>query len=173
MKKTEGKSRQDESYTTTLLVTQTPKEVFDAINNVRGWWSESVEGITDQLNAEFLQYYQDVHIAKMKIVEFIPGKKVTWLVLDSYFNFTKDETEWKNTKICFEISRKDNQTQLLFTHVGLVPEYECYDVCNDAWSDLINLSLRGLITKGKGRPNPKEENDLNTKQVKRWKLSDV
>ncbi len=138
-----------------------------------GGGRKSVEGITDQLNAEFLQYYQDVHIAKMKIAEFIPGKKVTWLVLDSYFNFTKDETEWKNTKICFEISRKDNQTQLLFTHVGLVPGYECYYVCKDAWSDLINLSLRGLITTGKGQPNPKEENGLNTKQVKRWKLSDV
>lgn len=173
MKKTKSKSRQDESYTTTLLVNQTPKEVFDAINNVRGWWSESIEAITGKLNAEFLQYYQDVHIAKMKIVEFIPGKKVTWLVSDSYFNFTTDEAEWKNTKICFEISVKNNQTQLVFTHVGLVPEYECYDVCKDAWGDLINRSLRGLITTGKGQPNPKEGNGFNITQVKRWKLSDI
>lgn len=171
MKKTESKSLQNKSFTTTMLVTQTPKEVFDAINNVRGWWSESVEGTTDKLDAEFLQYYQNVHIAKMKIVEFIPGEKVTWLVLDSHFNFTTDETEWKNTKICFEISRKGNQTQLLFTHMGLVPEYECYDVCNDAWSDLIKLSLRKLITTGKGQPNAKEGNGFNPKQIKRWKLS--
>jgi len=165
MKKTENKS-----FSTTLLLTQTPKEVFDAINNVRGWWSESIEGITDQLNAEFLQYYRDIHIAKMKIVEFIPGKKVIWLVLDSHFNFTKVRSEWKETKICFEISRKGNKTQLLFTHLGLVPQYECYDVCNDAWNDLINISLRGLITTGKGHANPKEDDVFNPKQSKRWKL---
>jgi hypothetical protein len=170
MRSKKSKSLQNDSFTTKLLVTQMPKEVFDAVNNVRGWWSEEVEGITDKLNAEFLQRYQDVHIAKMKIVEFIPYKKVTWLVLDSHFNFTKDKSEWKNTKICFEISRKGNQTQLLFTHLGLVPEYECYDVCNDAWNNLINLSLRSLITTGKGQPNPKEGKGFNAKQAKRWKL---
>jgi hypothetical protein len=170
MKKSESTSLQDKSFTTTLLVTQSPEEIFDAINNVRGWWSESIEGITDQFNAEFLQYYRDIHIAKMKIVECIPGEKVTWLVLDSHFSFTKIKSEWKNTKICFEISRKGNKTQLLFTHEGLVPAYECYDVCNDAWSDLINISLRGLITTGKGHPNPKEEDGFNPKKSKRWKL---
>lgn len=176
MEKTERESIKNKSFTTKIVVTQTPAEVFNAISNVRGWWSEAIEGITDRLNAEFIQYYQDIHIAKMKIVEFMPGKKVTWLVLDNHFSFTKDEGEWKGTKICFEISVKRNQpdghrTQLVFTHQGLVPEYECYDVCNHAWNDLIKLSLRGLITNGKGRPNPKEKNSFPGIQHKRWKLS--
>lgn len=170
MKKTESKSLQNKSFTTTLLVAQTAKEVFDAINNVRGWWSASVEGITDQLNAEFVQYYRDIHIAKMKIIEFIPGKKLTWLVLDSHFSFTKDESEWTDTKICFEISKKGNQTQLLFTHLGLVPAYECFDICNGAWKELIKISLNNLITTGKGQPNPKEKG-FDPMREKRWKLS--
>jgi hypothetical protein len=53
--------------------------------------------------------------------------------MDNYFDFTQDKSEWKGTKIVFEISQKDNKTQLHFTHVGLVPEYECYDICRQGW----------------------------------------
>ena len=40
-------------FNTTLLVDAAPSEVYDAINNVRGWWSEEIEGDTDKLGAEF------------------------------------------------------------------------------------------------------------------------
>ena len=159
-------------YTATLLVDQSPEEVFNAINTVRGWWSEEIEGSTDKLNAEFLHHYREVHICKLKIVEFIPDKKVVWLVLDNYFNFTKDESEWKGTKISFEISKKGTQTQLRFTHIGLVPEYECYEVCYDSWSNYINNSLYSLITTGKGQPNPKEGDGFNAEIVKKWNLKE-
>jgi len=143
-------------FTTTILVDQTPIEVFNAINNVRGWWSEEIEGGTGKLNDEFSYHYQDVHRCKMKIIEFIPNKKVVWQVLDNYFSFTKDKNEWKGNKIIFEILEKDNKTQLQFTQVGLIPEYECYDVCQNAWSTYIQKSLYNLITTGIGNPNGKD-----------------
>lgn len=143
-------------FNTILLVDQTPAEVFNAINNVRGWWSENIEGGTTRLNDEFTYQFKDVHKCTMKLIEVIPDKKVVWLVLDNYFNFTEDKTEWTGTKIEFEISEKENKTQLHFTHRGLVPAYECYNICFDAWTHYINDSLRNLITTGKGLPNPKE-----------------
>lgn len=147
----------DQNYTTTFLVDQTPKEVFNAINNVRGWWSEEVEGGTAKLNDEFNYHFRDIHSCKMKLIEVIPDKKVVWLVLDNYFSFITDQSEWKNTTIIFEIAEKDNQTQLVFTHEGLVPDYECFDICFNAWTGYINGSLRNLITTGKGQPNPLEQ----------------
>src|ERR1700730_11903485 len=86
-------------FTTTLLVDQTPEEAFNAINNVRGWWSEEIEGSTDKLNDEFTYHYEDVHYCQMKLIEVIPNKKVVWLVKYNYFNFTKDKSEWTGTKI--------------------------------------------------------------------------
>jgi len=145
-----------QDFTTTLLVDRSPKEVFDAINNVRGWWSEEIEGSTEKLNDEFTYHYQDVHRCKMRLIEVVPDKKVVWLVLDNYFNFTKDKSEWKGTKVIFEISKQGGQTQIQFTHQGLVPEYECYDICFNAWTQYIQQSLRSLITTGKGQPNLKE-----------------
>jgi len=142
-------------FTTTLLVDQTPEEAFRAITNVREWWSQEIEGGTSQLNDEFTYHYKDVHRCKMKLTEVIPNEKMVWLVVDNYFNFTKDKSEWKGTKIIFEISGKNNKTQIRFTHQGLVPQYECFDICSNAWSQYIQQSLLKLITTGKGQPNPK------------------
>ncbi len=149
----------DQNFTTSITVDQTPEEAFAAINNVRGWWSEEIEGSTDKLGDEFTYRYKDVHHCKMKLTEVISGKKVVWLVLDNYFNFTEDKSEWKGTEITFEISEKGNKTQIRFTHLGLVPEYECFDICSNAWGSYMNGSLRSLITTGKGRPNQKEKGD--------------
>ena len=141
------------NYTITLTVNQAPEEAFAAINNVRGWWSEEIEGSTDKPGAEFKYHFKDIHRCKLKITELIPGKRVVWHVLDNDFNFTKDKTEWKGTDIVFEISKKGDNAEIHFTHAGLVPEYECYDACSEGWGFYINSSLRDLITKGKGQPN--------------------
>jgi hypothetical protein len=140
-------------FTTTIVVDQTPEEVFKAINNVRGWWSENIEGGTEKLNDEFTYLVRDLHKCTMKLIEVIPGKKVVWLVLDNYFSFTEDKTEWIGTKIEFDVTKKGNKTQVHFIHWGLVPAYECYNICFEAWSGYINNSLRNLITTGKGQPN--------------------
>ena len=141
------------SYTTAFTVNQTPEAAFAAINNVRGWWSEEIEGRTDKLGEEFKYHFQDIHRCKLKIAELVPGKKVVWRVLDNYFNFTKDKTEWTGTDVIFDISKKGDKTEVRFTHQGLVPEYECYDACREGWSTYINSSLLDFIVTGKGQPN--------------------
>ena len=159
------------NFTTTLLVDETPEQVFNAVNNVRGWWSQEIEGDTDKLNAEFIYHYKDVHISKLKMTEFVPSKRITWLVMENHFNFTNDKNEWKGNKIIFEITQKGNKTELQFTQEGLVPAYECYEVCHDAWSNYIKNSLRDLITTGKGQPNPKDkEAEFNEELIKKWNL---
>jgi hypothetical protein len=141
-------------FATTILVDQTPTEVFNAINNARGWWSGAIDGETDKLGAEFTYEVPGAHRSKQKITEFIPGKKVIWRVLDASLSFVKDKSEWKNTEIIFEIAKKGAQTEVRFTHKGLVPAYECFDDCSNAWGILINGNLRKLIITGKTQPSP-------------------
>jgi regulatory protein YycH of two-component signal transduction system YycFG len=145
----------NKNFTTSFLVDQTQKEAFDAINIVRGWWTENLEGSTQKLGDEFEVRFGDVHYSKQKLIEVVPGKKIVWLITDSKLNFIKDKSEWTNTKISFDISKQGNKTQVSFTHVGLIPKIECYRDCSNAWGYYVN-SLYSLITTGKGQPEPKE-----------------
>jgi hypothetical protein len=138
-------------FTTTILVEKTANDTFNAINNVRGWWQGTIEGSTNKLNDEFIYRMMPHHFSKQKLVELIADKKIVWLVTESELNFVKNKSEWTGTKIIFEISENNNQTQIRFTHSGLVPEFECYGGCSSAWTDLIQKSLFSLITTGKGK----------------------
>ncbi|MDF3077592.1 MAG: hypothetical protein K0S09_1481 [Sphingobacteriaceae bacterium] len=158
-----------QDFTTSIEVSQSPSTVFNAIKNFRGWWSDDIEGETGKLNETFFYHYKDVHLCKLKLIEAIPDQKLVYQVVDNQFNFTKDKTEWIGTKLIFDISKDGEKTKMQFTHEGLVPEYECYNVCTDAWTSYIQGSLKSLIETGKGKPNPKE-GGLNAELVEKWGL---
>lgn len=145
-----------QDYTAAFSVAESPQQAYAAITNLRGWWSEEIVGSTDKLNAEFTYRYKDVHRCKLKLLEAAPGKKVVWQVLDNHFSFTQDKTEWTGTRLVFDIARNGDETEVRFTHEGLVPDYECFEMCSDAWGGFIKGSLKSLIATGKGEPNPKE-----------------
>src|ERR1700690_4358959 len=119
-----GGTMSNQNYTATISVDQSPKEAFEAIRDVRGWWSEEIEGSTAQVGDEFRYHYQNVHRCTMKLVELVPDKPTAWLVTHNHFNFTDAKTEWKGPKVVFKTSRKGDQTEIPFTPEGVVPAYE-------------------------------------------------
>ena len=143
----------DKNFSVEIEVAQSPKEVFNAINNVRGWWSEVLEGSSEKLNDEFIYEHKPYHRSKQKLIEVIPDKKVVWLVMESELSFVEAKNEWVGTKISFEISKHGDKTKLVFTHLGLLPEMECYDACFGGWNHYLLKSLVPLITTGKGLPH--------------------
>lgn len=150
----------DKSYTTSIRVDRPPLEVFHAINDVQSWWNEDITGEATAVGDEFTHLVKDIHRAHIQVTELVPGERVAWRVLDNWMSFIQDQSEWKDTEIRFDLSEKDGATEVRFTHVGLVPDYECFDVCYIAWGHYIGDSLRSLITTGKGHPNasPGERN---------------
>ena len=128
----------DSSFTTTVSVDQTPEQAFAAINDTRRWWSGTIEGPTDVLGGEFSYRYQDIHFSKQRVTELVPGRKVAWTVTDSALQFAKRKDEWTGTKLVFEIARRGDKTEIRFTHVGLVPAFECYGACSKGWTHLLH-----------------------------------
>lgn len=158
------------SFSTSFLTDKSPEMVFQAITNFRAWWSEEIEGRSDLLNETFYYHYKDVHLCKLKMTTFIPNQRLVYDVLDNHFSFTKDPREWKGTKLLFDISSEGGKTKVTFTHQGLTPDEECYDICHESWENYILNSLSNLINHGTGKPNPKDKDGFNAEVVEKWKL---
>ena len=144
---------QKKNFHLSITVDATAQEAFKSINSVARWWTENVEGHSHKLDDEFIVRFEDVHYSRQKLIDVVPGRKVVWLVTDSRLNFLKDKHEWTNTKISFEISAQNGKTNIIFTHIGLVPEIECFNACSNAWSKYVQQSLWKLLTTGKGQPD--------------------
>jgi uncharacterized protein YndB with AHSA1/START domain len=143
----------NQSFTTTLLVDQSPHEVFEAVTNVHGWWSTTIQGDAQKLGDEFTYEVKGIHYSEQRLVEVVPDRRVVWLVTKADMTFLKQRDEWVGTKVVFDITTEGDKTKLVFTHEGLLPHIECYKMCMPAWTEYIQHSLYRLITTGVGDPN--------------------
>jgi hypothetical protein len=142
----------NQNLTLTISVDQSPEEVFAAVMNVRGWWSEALEGRSAAVGDEFTYRYEAVHRSTHRVIEAIPGKSVAWLTLEAELTHARNPAEWTGTEVRFDIAREGDTTELRFTHVGLTPDNDCFEACSRGWGHYVGDSLRRLITTGTGKP---------------------
>jgi len=142
----------DKSLSIAFTVEEDPEQVFAAINDVRSWWSGDIDGITNEIGSRFTYTYEDMHQSTQQITDLVPGELVTWRVVEGRIRFVKDETEWTNTVIRFDITPRGPKTELRFTHLGLLPDAECFDSCSAAWHHYVGTSLRHRVTSGTDNP---------------------
>jgi hypothetical protein len=141
-------------YSVSYTVEQSPEEVFAAILDVSAWWTGEIEGNADELGAEFSYRHPPQHYSLQRVVELDPSRRVVWRVMDSHLSFISEPAEWTGSEILFDIVPVSGGTELRFTHVGLVPDVECFGACSTGWLHYVNGSLRSLITTGEGLPDP-------------------
>lgn len=139
-----------ESYHSSIMAGIGAHEAFDRISQVNEWWAASFKGQAKALNDRFSVQFGDTWV-KFVIAEVVPGKKIVWEVTDCYLHWLHDKTEWKGTRIVWELSGDDKSTRVDMTHEGLFPDVECYDTCKAGWDHFIKTSLFKLLTEGKGQ----------------------
>ncbi len=138
------------NLTLSFRVPRSPMEVYDAINRVSEWWIGEFEGASNAEGAVFTYQYKPYHRTVQQVTQLVPGKRIAWKVLESSIHFVKDEAEWKDTTIVFNIEGKAGETEVRFTHVGLTPKLECYGGCSSGWLHYIKTSLPSLLVTGQG-----------------------
>ncbi|MDP4216074.1 MAG: SRPBCC domain-containing protein [Bacteroidota bacterium] len=141
-------------YTASILVKASTDKAFHCINDIAAWWTENIEGPTKAQGDEFTIHW-GTDFVTIKIVESVPEKKVVWYVTDCHLHWLADVKEWKDTQMIFVLSAEGNCTRIDFTHGGLAPQVECYEMCVKGWDQYFTDSLAKLINEGKGMPQKK------------------
>ncbi|HTI10371.1 MAG TPA: SRPBCC family protein [Puia sp.] len=154
-----------ENYHCSFTANNTVKEAFDSITRVSEWWTGNLEGSSNNLNDLFTVRFGETS-SLIKIVEWVPDKKIVWQVVDCHLHFLKNKKEWKDTRLLWEVLPDGDATQVRMTHIGLVPALECYANCKDGWNYYVKTSLFELLTRHKGRPDTdkaiaREKIDMN------------
>ena len=125
---------------------------MESIGRVSEWWATNFEGHSQKTGDVFTVRFGETFVT-FKIIEVVADKKVVWKVTDCSIPSLADKKEWKDTVIDWELSPIGHGTRIDFTHIGLVPEIECYEMCVQGWSFYVKESLFKFITEGKGRPD--------------------
>lgn len=149
------------NFTTTITVDATPRQAFDAINDVSGWWGR-ITGTTTAVGDEFVYLVPGLHYSGFQVTELDQDRRIAWLVTGSYLDFVDDKQEWTGSTVRFDIAEVGEGTRVTFTHEGLRPEDECYDVCSNAWGMFVNGSLSAFIETGEGQPYTFEGDEVLT-----------
>ena len=141
------------NFNCSIIVKTNAIETIEAINRVNEWWVKNIEGKAEKLDDVFGVRFNKEAFVTFKVTEFIIDTKIVWTVTDCYLPWLKDQTEWNDTQAVFEISNENDMTKINFTHVGLIPEIECYDMCVKGWEQYVKGSLANLLNEGVGQPS--------------------
>ncbi|HZT23880.1 MAG TPA: SRPBCC domain-containing protein [Verrucomicrobiae bacterium] len=141
-----------QNYHASVSANIAPSDAVKKINRLSAWWGKDFEGTAEKVGDVFGIRFGETWV-RFKVVEIVPNKKLVWQVMDCYLPWLADKTEWRNTRLVWELSNNNGSTQIDFTHVGLVPELECYDNCREGWNFYINESLRKWLAENHGVPN--------------------
>ena len=142
---------ENKNYHKSIMVNASAEEAIKKISQVNLWWKKDFSGSAEKLNDKFKVLFGEPSFVDFVVSEFVPGKKLGWKVIDCYLPWFQDKKEWNNTEVDFQLSEENGTTKIDFTHIGLVPEVECYDVCEKGWNEHIDTLVK-FINEGNGLP---------------------
>lgn len=120
------------------------------IEGLSGWWTEETSGEAGtggKITFAFRSPAGDlVGQMIMEVTEVAAPHSVKWTCVEG-------PADWVGTKFTFDLSEQDGQTILMFGHRDWAEATESMAHCSMKWAVFL-LSLKDLVTTGKGRPSP-------------------
>lgn len=142
-------------YQQLITIATNVNEVFNALTlSVPDWWGpvdRPHSKLGDRFKVSFGEAFWTFEIKALK-----PNQTITWLCVESnqvHAGLKGVKEEWLGTLIHWNLEKLETgETMVRFQHEGLVPDFNCYDVCATAWDFFITNSLKSYLEKGQGQP---------------------
>ena len=126
--------------------------VYEAVATAEGlseWWTrDGVRGQSSEGSRLRFFFGQPEPAAVMEVTRLDPDGHVNW-------NCVAGHGEWIGTKLAFDLTHKDDETVVLFTHADWREPGEFMAHCSARWAYFL-LSLKSYVETGKGTPFPED-----------------
>jgi uncharacterized protein YndB with AHSA1/START domain len=133
-----------------VIITAPPAQVFAAVTEQAGlaaWWTP--ETIAQPELGAILEFkFGKRYHNKMELIALEPDRFVKWKCI-------KGDAEWVSTILTFNLTEKNGQTLLRFTHGEWEAETDFFATCNYHWGYYMR-SLKLYCETGQGTPYPAE-----------------
>jgi uncharacterized protein YndB with AHSA1/START domain len=131
-------------------IKSSPHDVYEALTTsegLAGWWTTDTQGDGD-VGGVLRFRFGDAGGFDMNVIEADHGKRVLWEVVDG-------PEEWTGTHVSWELKHEDDQTTVLFKHLGWKEPVEFMHHCSTKWAVFL-MSLKALVETGAGAPHPRD-----------------
>jgi uncharacterized protein YndB with AHSA1/START domain len=126
----------DNSYTKTLTVDATAKDVFHALSEphaITSWWSAASTTGSGRTGGELhITFGTEEQPTVMRVLAAHEPDVVIWEVAASPL-----VPEWVGTRPTFAMTAVADGCRLDFAHHGLVPNLDCFDRCAMDWGHFL------------------------------------
>ena len=142
-----------QSYSTEIQISAKPESVYKAITkDIDKWWTE-LSNQALQVGDPLVVRFEKTTSWVMTVSEAIQNRSLVWKVTEANHELDgiSAKDEWKGTTITWNIDETETGSKITFTHEGLVPALECYDICEAGWDYFLG-SLKNYLETGKGNP---------------------
>jgi uncharacterized protein YndB with AHSA1/START domain len=124
-------------------------EVVATKEGISQWWTrDGVRG--DSSEGSKIEFYfgSPDPSAVMEVTRLDLDRHVSW-------HCVKGADEWVGTKIAFDLTQKDGETVVMFSHADWRDPSEFMAHCSARWAYFL-LSMKSLVETGKGTPFPED-----------------
>ena len=127
-------------YKTEIEIGNSIEKVFQAISrNLGDWWGKQDQKINREGIIFKVSWGEPWY--QFKVIKYVKDHEMIWECVDAnqkIAGLENVEKEWVGTKIHWKLERLEKEKTLLkFQHIGLIPEFLCFNFCTASWDHFI------------------------------------